>query len=486
MSRFDSICRKLSEWRLTDESTLTRARSLAGGDPGGLLAALANAPAWYDPKQKTLTEFQAAVLSGREPGPPLRLGDYLLQRLLGKGGMGAVYQAHDLVRGRTVAAKIMTASDSVAVRRFRKEFDAMRELDGLPGVVRAIEQFEHEQFSVLVMEYQNKGDLYRLVTGMHAAGQTLSCRQVARWMLTLLEGLSAAHARGFVHRDIKPHNVMIHEAEKMYVRLADWGVVRVVDQATIQTTAGEVIGTYDYLPPEMWRGADVATSPAADVYSLGCTVFFALTGRPPYWFPNVSNPLQLVSVLCNAHQNHATPRLVEARPDVPVPLNDVVLRMMDKLPSNRPTTESLKYEFKAILNAPDAPAIVATPAPALAAKPSIDRSPIAARTERPAPTGSPVVAATTPKSPRDLRQEQDAAVPLRQAAGGLIGAVGTWMKLSLKADPMRDGDAILVDRWRTFATSATARWRTIVAWSFVLIVLLVALVIAWKAFGGSR
>ncbi|MBX9582925.1 MAG: serine/threonine protein kinase, partial [Gemmataceae bacterium] len=225
-------------------------------DVEGFLAAVTGPPPW-DPAGPPLTAWQAERVR-RAASPAalargLRVGDYLYLDLIGQGGMGRVYRGWDLARNQPVALKRVKNPTDVTRRRLVREFKAMRRLGGNPAVVGAVELIRRAagDVDILVMEYLNGGDL---VGQVRAAGGRLPWRRVVKWADMLLQGLAAAHARKLVHRDIKPANVLIHRtADRDIARLADWGVVKDIGGVTtVGTQAGNVVGTWRYMPPEQW------------------------------------------------------------------------------------------------------------------------------------------------------------------------------------------------------------------------------------------
>ena len=481
MSQFDELCSKLVRLRMVTVEQILRAREPAKGSQRQLLATLSQQPAHWDTSSKptpAVTPFQKMVLS-ENPGdkdypPSLLIRDFLILDELGKGGMGAVYRAWNFTSSGVVALKIMRAIDAMSVRRSRNEYQIMRKLDGLPGVVRALDHFEDHGRSVLVMEYQNQGDLFRLINRYGTEGKTLAWRLAVRWTSLLLEGLAAAHERGYIHRDVKPHNVMIHKSiDRELVRLSDWGIVRVMDEATMQTKSDELLGTFEYMPPELWAGASGVT-PASDLYSLGCTLFFALTGRPPFWWEPSRRPAHLMGALCHAHINTPMPNLVALRKDIPNGLVELLRVMMDKDPLKRSTAASLRDHFQSLLERPDASATIPIPAARVPAAFPSSAPPLPfPRPPAPSPVRSVVAPPThKPQTPRDRERDDDRAVPLLRATGALLSALRTWSNSGRENDPLLGNvDERLATAWRVFRRSLITRLRANVFRFFAFAVL---------------
>ncbi|QDV32443.1 serine/threonine-protein kinase [Tautonia plasticadhaerens] len=295
----------------------------ADGDPTRLAVALV--------RGGKLTPYQAgALVQGKSRG--LLIGCYLILDKLGEGGMGMVFKARHRQTRQVVALKILPPSfarDRDAVRRFRREFQVASLLDH-PNLVAAVEADEDRGVHFLTMDYIVGRDLETLVRqdGPMPVPRALHCGiQAAR-------GLEAAHARGVIHRDVKPANVMIDAHGN--VRVLDLGLAKLLEAAGglsresegSITRTGAYMGSVDFLAPEQADNAKRADH-RADVYGLGCTLYFLLTGRPP--FPGDTLLKRLI-----AHQHLPPPSIRELRPQVPEAMEAVYLRMMAKRPEERP------------------------------------------------------------------------------------------------------------------------------------------------------
>jgi ABC-type transport system substrate-binding protein len=217
-------------------------------------------------------------------------GRYELAELLGSGGMARVQRARDTRMGRTVAIKTLLpelAGDPDARRRFAREARAAGALNH-PGIVTVHDQDEvREGDSVvpyLVMEYVEGTTLAQLIRDQ----VLLTPERAVRITCDILDALAHAHSRGTVHRDVKPANVMITTAGA--VKVADFGIARVLDNDARLTTTGSAIGTPSYMSPEQING-DADVDPRSDVYSVGCVLVELLTGKPPF---TDGNPLNLM------------------------------------------------------------------------------------------------------------------------------------------------------------------------------------------------
>ncbi|MBL8814475.1 MAG: protein kinase [Planctomyces sp.] len=275
-----------------------------------------------------LTQFQLDALSeGR--GASLRVGNYDILDRLGAGGMGTVFKARHRRMKRVVALKVLAANlskDAMFVKRFQREVETIASL-GHPNIVMAYDADEAEVGHFLVMEFVNGRDLAACVAALGAmsAGQAVNC------VLQVARGLAYAHSQEIIHRDIKPHNLLIDDSG--VVKVTDLGLARLnhgaegADAATDVTMAGGVLGTADYMPPE--QAIDSTTiDHRADIYSLGCTLHYLLTGKPPYSGPTIMS-------LLLKHREAEIPSLRELRPEIPQRLDALFQRMVAKRPEHR-------------------------------------------------------------------------------------------------------------------------------------------------------
>ncbi|MFJ6233388.1 serine/threonine-protein kinase [Streptomyces griseus] len=252
------------------------------------------------------------VLAGR-----YRLGD-----VLGRGGMGKVWRAHDEVLHRTVAVKELTAGLYVAEAdrlvlhaRTQKEARAAARITH-PGVVTVHDVIEYDNRPWIVMQYV---DGPSLADSAKESGE-VAPREAARIGLHVLSALRAAHAAGVLHRDVKPGNVLL--ARDGQVLLTDFGIAAIEGDSTI-TRTGELVGSIDYLAPERVRGGD--PGPASDLWSLGATLYTAVEGTSPFRRASPISTMQAV---------------VTEEPPAPVnagPLGAVITALLRKDPDERPT-----------------------------------------------------------------------------------------------------------------------------------------------------
>jgi serine/threonine protein kinase len=272
-----------------------------------------------------ITRWQAdKLLLGKHRG--FRLGKYKLLSQIGKGGMSSVYLAEHELMKRRVAVKVLPKNrvdDSSYLERFRLEARAVAKLDD-PNIVRAYDIDNEGDVHYIVMEYVDGQDLHQVV----AQQGPLDFDTAADYITQVANGLQHAHEMGLVHRDIKPANCLVDRHKT--VKLLDLGLAKLTedDQASL-TMANEenVLGTADYLAPEQALNSHEADH-RSDIYSLGCTLYFLLTGGPP--FPEGSISERLLK-----HQTVKPESIFKFRPDAPPSLVDICETMMSKKPDDR-------------------------------------------------------------------------------------------------------------------------------------------------------
>ena len=260
-----------------------------------------------------------------------QIGDYDIQEELGAGGMGRVYKGVHRLMGRVVAVKVLRASirnHPTARLRFEREVRAAAQLTH-PNIVTAYDAREDNGVLYLVSEFVDGTDLAKLIREKGP----LRPRHAVSHILQAAQGLRYAHEQGMVHRDIKPSNLLIDK--KGVVKLLDLGLARWKpgSDSTYEeslTHSDQILGTAHYMSPEQARSA-LSADVRSDIYSLGCTLFFLLTGKPPFQGNN-----QIETIL--AHTNSPVPRLADSTiaHAVPPKLDQLLTRMMAKSPEERP------------------------------------------------------------------------------------------------------------------------------------------------------
>ncbi len=251
---------------------------------------------------------------------------YRVVKLLGAGGMGAVFQAEHKLMKRPVALKIISrhlTQKPGVVDRFRREVEAAARLSH-PNIVTAHDAEEAGQTHFLVMEFVEGEDLNKVVSARGPLSVSDACDYIRQAAL----GLQHASEHNMVHRDIKPSNLMLTPGGQ--IKILDFGLARFlseIESPTPVTEIGSAIGTPDYVAPEQCRDAHSAGI-SADIYSLGCSLYFLLTGQPP--FPGGTAIQKVMS-----HIESRPKSVAEVRSDVPEELVQIVDRLMAKKPSDR-------------------------------------------------------------------------------------------------------------------------------------------------------
>lgn len=272
-----------------------------------------------------LTSYQASQVA-RNQGKGLVLGPYLLLEPRGEGGMGQVFKARHRVMDRVVALKVIRKehlSHPDLIKRFHREIRAAAQLSH-PNIVAAHDAGEFEKTHFFVMEYLEGDDLAHLVM----KSGPLPVPQACEFVRQTAVGLQYAHERGLVHRDIKPQNLFLINGAT--IKILDLGLARLrgAGEATqTLTQEGSMMGTPDYLAPEQALNAH-RVDIRADIYSLGCTMYFLLTGQPP--FPGGTFAQKVVR-----HQQAEVPSITQSRPDVPPALAQALHKLLAKKPEQR-------------------------------------------------------------------------------------------------------------------------------------------------------
>ena len=235
--------------------------------------------------------------------------------------MGIVYRATQVALGRPVALKLIAANfagDRSFRERFKREWETAASIDH-PNVIPVYEAGEAEEHLFIAMRYVEGLDLANLL----AREQLLDPERAVRIIAQVASALDAAHARGLVHRDVKPANVLIGAEEHVY--LTDFGLTKHASQDAL-TKTGLFVGSVDYAAPEQIRGEQMDAR--TDVYSLGCVLYQTLTKRLPY-----DKDADVAKMY--AHISAPPPVVTEARPDAPPALDAVIEKAMAKEPEDR-------------------------------------------------------------------------------------------------------------------------------------------------------
>jgi serine/threonine protein kinase len=293
-----------------------------------------------------LTPYQLEMLLA-DRGDELLVGPFQVLDRLGEGGVSEVFKAWDSEHGRIVALKVLRqqfAGHSGMVHQFHREMKAITLLSH-PNIVKTHDARSDGSIHYLAMEYIEGMDLGRFV------GQVgpLSVEQACDYGRQAAQALQHAHQMGLVHRDIKPSNLFLVNAplpsqarerkgSDPVVKIIDWGLARCVrdpgepasvmrDDSGTDFEKRSLVGTADFVAPEQARDPTLADI-RADIYSLGCSLFYLLTGQPPFAGPTLMQKLL-------QHQEDEAPSLKKIRSDVPDELDTLVRRMMAKDPRDR-------------------------------------------------------------------------------------------------------------------------------------------------------
>ncbi|MBT2386225.1 serine/threonine-protein kinase [Streptomyces sp. ISL-11] len=309
---------------------------------------------------------------------------YRLDELLGRGGMGEVWQARDEVLGRQVAVKLLLGDDGdeSAASRFRLEAQTAARLNH-PQVVAVYDFGSWDGRFYLVMELVRGPSLAQEL----AAHGSLGPERVASIAAQTASGLAAAHRQGVVHRDVKPGNLMLDADGTL--KIGDFGIARFVDETSAALTrVGQIVGTSTYLAPE--RALGRMAGPASDVYALGCVLYQLLVGRPPFWADSPTALLYLhVDTPPEPPRRH--------RPDLTPAFESYLLRMLAKQPEERPSAQEVaewfagpeRHEAPRVAAVP-MPVAAPVPAPTSVPAPMTAQAPLPAPAVAPAPFGPPI------------------------------------------------------------------------------------------------
>jgi hypothetical protein len=247
---------------------------------------------------------------------------FVIERRAGSGGTGTVYRTKDTLTGNTVAVKVLHEGRFHRAERFVAEARVLSELRH-PGIVRYVTHGTTiDRDPYLAMEWLEGEDL-----SARLARERLGLHESIDLVRSVAEALAEAHARGVIHRDVKPSNIFLVDRDIAQAKLLDFGVAR-ISSLSGTTRAGALIGTPGYMAPEQARGAKDLDA-RADVFSLGCVLFECLSGRAPFFAEHV------MAVLAKILLEDA-PRVREVRGEVPAGLDSLVARMLDKDPKHRP------------------------------------------------------------------------------------------------------------------------------------------------------
>jgi serine/threonine-protein kinase len=325
-----------------------------------------------------------------------QVGHYYLKRLLGRGGMGEVYEAEDTIKERVIALKLLSpllSQDPVFRERLQREArTAGRLLD--PHVVPVHDYGEIDGLLYLDMRLIDGKDLSTL---LKESGALTPPRAVAI-VRQAAAALDAAHAAGVIHRDIKPENILVTRDDFAY--LVDFGIASATTDERL-TQAGSAVGTWKYAAPERFIDAEVTH--LVDVYALACVLHECLTGAPPYRADSAG-------MLITAHLMENIPHPSRLRPGIPAAFDEVIARGMAKDPKDRyASAGELAHAANEALSAPDqdrAEDIVERSEEAALPAPAVESPPVPS-----APMSAPGSISPQPAGPRHQRSSSETAPP---------------------------------------------------------------------------
>jgi serine/threonine protein kinase len=266
---------------------------------------------------------------------PPQIPGHAILGVLGRGGMGVVYKAHDLQRKRLVALKMILVGGHASeqeLARFRTEAQAIARLQH-PNIVQLYEMGESEGHPFFSLELVEGGSLADQLDGT-----PWPPRKAARLVRTLARAVHHAHERSIIHRDLKPANVLL--AADGTPKITDFGLAKQLDTSGCHTPSGAVLGTPSYMAPEQAGGQAKRVGPAADVYALGAILYELATGQPPF---QGATPLDIIMQV--VADDPVAPRLL--RPNLPVELETICLKCLHKDPSQRyPSAKALANDLR--------------------------------------------------------------------------------------------------------------------------------------------
>lgn len=258
-----------------------------------------------------------------QPALPCQFGDYVLERILGRGGMGVVYFGHQTHLDRAVAIKMIRSgalASEEEVQRFYAEARSAAQLDH-PNIVTVYQCGEHEGHRYFSMDYVPGLDLSRMI-----ADGPLEGKRAARYVRDVARAIQYAHDRGILHRDLKPANVLIDEHDTVHI--TDFGLAKSIGHETGLTATGAALGTPSYMSPEQAAGKVDEQHHATDIYSLGAILFTVATGKPPFKAGSVVQTIMQVI-------HRPAPLARSVHPEVDEDLETIIDVCLQKAPERR-------------------------------------------------------------------------------------------------------------------------------------------------------
>ncbi len=393
----------LSDRRTAPPRAIPAHESLSGKATGELFA-VREVPTGGLAVPRTKVSFQSIRLPGEAEGAALYeafvgqvIAGYRIEKKLGQGGMGAVFLATHLQLERRVAIKVLPpvlSHDDKMTERFRTEAQTLARLDD-PGIVALYDMFKVAGLFCIVMAFADGGSVLDLLRDK----RHIPPRQAAELIAQAARALWRAAQRGVLHRDIKPDNLLLTAEGR--VKIADFGLAKAAEASVELTKTGAMMGTPAYMSVEQWKDSRTVDH-RSDLYSLGCSLYQMLTGKPPFGGPSTLN-------FFTQHLNEQPPDLRAFRPKLPEPLIAIVEKLMAKEADARfATGEALAVALEAFLAGEAAEAPEATVHVPSAARPRV------ATVTKPAPEATvetPARVPTVAKPAPEATVETPARVP---------------------------------------------------------------------------
>ncbi|OJW16392.1 MAG: hypothetical protein BGO49_18770 [Planctomycetales bacterium 71-10] len=370
-----------------------------------------------------------------------RIGSYGILHPLGSGGMSSVFRAVHVETGHEVALKVLPtamARNTTILKRFVAEVRSAADLQH-PNIVQIYDRGSDDGRFYLVLEYVPGGDLHEYV--QHRG--PLDAEEAVGLIIQVARGLEYAASRGVIHRDVKPSNVL--RTPEGEAKIIDLGLaLRPEAEDERVTREGTTVGTVDYMAPEQARDSR-ATSFQSDIYSLGCTLHYLLTGLPPYPGGDITEKL-------TRHARNPPPDVLAARPDLPPALGAVLRRMMAKKPEDRQASyRELLSELGAIVGDESSVALVPIDEEVGGGRPARDRASLAAAVAvaaGPESRNSSLPEISLAALADDLLDEDEPVGPPRAAGLGGPGPAGVATPVPLPHPvSLRQPDGVSEDAW---------------------------------------
>lgn len=302
------------------EMACAMVRSEPGGPPAPIVFVSDEQLAAKLVEMDLLTSYQAGQL--KEGKHKLHLGPYMITDFIGQGGMGQVFKAVHKVMGRECAVKVLPINKATpqAIANFTREIRTQAQLDH-PNLVRAFDAGHDGSVHFLVTEFVAGTDLRKLVRSQGP----LTMQLAASVVMQASQGLAHAHALNLVHRDVKPGNILV--TPEGSAKVSDLGLAGFLHEADADPRAGKIVGTADYLAPEIIQNPTEVT-PLSDIYSMGCTLYYAICGKVPF-------PGGTTKEKARRHCGETPWHPRRFNPDISEEFVEVIADMMEKDPKER-------------------------------------------------------------------------------------------------------------------------------------------------------